>query len=133
MYTSVILNIHPFLYFISFHLGCIAFFVVVFFFFFRWLQSSDVMFATDENTSTKGLLSKLIQPELNNFTTLHPSAVVMEPLETRAVPTGMNQASEHETEFAVADAPSQRRREESRRLSHNDTSKNTISTVGTLV
>ena len=91
------------------------------------------MFATDENTSTKGLLSKLIQPELNNFTTPHSSAAVMEPLETRAVPTGMNQASEHATEIAVADAPSQRRREESRPLSRNDTSKNTISTVGTLV
>ena len=99
-----------------------------------------ILFATDENTPTKGLLSKLIQPELNNFTTPHSSAAVMEPLETHAVPTGMNQALENETEIAVADAPSQRGREESRPLSHNDTSsqenyvqKNTISTVGTLV
>ena len=91
------------------------------------------MFATDENIPTKGLLRKLVQPELNNFTTPRQSAVVMEPLETHAVPTGMNQASEHETEIAVADAPSQRRREESRSLSHNDTSKNTVNTVGTLV
>ena len=91
------------------------------------------MFVTDENTPTKGLLSKLVQPELNNFTTPHPSAVVMEPLETHAVPTGMNQALENETEIAVTDAPSQRRREESRLLSRNDTSKNTVNTVGTLV
>ena len=91
------------------------------------------MFVTDENTPTKGLLSKLVQPELNNFTTPHPSAVVMEPLKTRAVPTGLNQASEHETGIAVADSLSQRRKEESRPLSHNNTSKNTISTVGTLV
>ena len=91
------------------------------------------MFVTDENTPTKGLLSKLVQPELNNFTTPHPSAIVMEPLETCAVPTGMNQVSKNEIEIAVADAPSQRRRGECRPLSHNDTSKNTISTVGTLV
>ena len=92
-----------------------------------------ILFVTDENTPTKGLLSKLVQPELNNFTTPHPSAVVMEPLETHAVPTGMNQALENETEIAVTDAPSQRRREESRLLSRNDTSKNTVNTVGTLV
>ena len=103
------------------------------FFFFRWLRTSVVLFATDENTPTKGLLSKLVQPELSNFTAPHPSADVMEPLETLAVPTGMNQASEHETGIVVADAPSQRRKEESRPLSHNDTSKNTISSVGTLV
>ena len=90
--------------------------------FFKWLQSSvDILFAIDENTPTKGLLSKLIQPELNNFTTLHSSADVMEPIETHAVPTGRNQASKNETEIAVADAPSQRRREECRLLSHNDT------------
>ena len=91
------------------------------------------MFVTDENSPTKGLLSKLIQPELNNFITPHSSADVMEPLETHAVPTGRNQASKNETEIAVADVPFQRRREESRLLSHNDTSKNTVNTVGTLV
>ena len=120
----IFLNIHPFLYFVSIHLYC---------FFLDSYNVLLILFATDENIPTKGLLRKLVQPELNNFTTPHPSAIVMEPLDTHAVPTGMNQASEHETEIAVADSPSQRRREESRPLSHNDTSKNTISTVCTLV
>ena len=99
-----------------------------------------ILFITDESAPQKGLLSKFFQPELNNFTAPHPSADVMEPLDNLAVPAGMNQASENETEIAVIHAPSQRSREESRLLSSNGPSNqdnyiqiNTIGTVSTLV
>ena len=95
---------------------------------------------TDENAPQKGLLSRFFQPELNNLTTPHPSADVMEPLDNLAVPTGMNQASENETEIAVIHAPSQSTGEESRLEPSNDPSNqdnyiqiNTIGTVSTLV
>ena len=99
-----------------------------------------ILFITDENAPPKGLLSKFFQPELNNFTTPHPSADVMEPLDNLAVPAGMNQASENETEIAVIHAPSQRTGEESTLQPSNDPSNqdnyiqiNTIVTVSTLV
>ena len=99
-----------------------------------------ILFITDENTPQKGLLSKFFQPELNNFTTPHPSADVMEPLDNLAVPAGMNQASENETEIALIHAPSQRSGEESRLQPSNDPSNqdnyiqiNTIGAVSTLV
>ena len=99
-----------------------------------------ILFITDWNTPQKGLLSKFFQPELNNFTTRHPSADVVEPLDNLAVSAGMSQASENETEIAVIHAPSQRNGEESRLLSSNDPSNqdnsiqiNTIGTLSTLV
>ena len=103
-----------------------------------------ILFVTDENAPKKGLLSKVFQPELNNFTIPHPSADVMEPLDNLAQPAGMNQASENETEneteIAVIHAPSQRSGEESSHLSSNDPSNqdnytqiNTVGTVGTVV
>ena len=72
-----------------------------------------ILFITDENAPHKGLLSKFFQPELNNFTTPHPSVDVVEPLDSLAVPAGMTQASENETEIAVSHALSQRSGEES--------------------
>ena len=105
-----------------------------------WLHTSVNIVATDENPPQKGLLSKFFQPELNNFTTPHSSADVMEPLDNLAVPAGMNQASQNETEVALIHAPSQRTGKESRLLSSNDPSNqdnylqiNTIGTVSTLV
>ena len=99
-----------------------------------------ILFVTDEKAPQKGLLSKFFQPELNNFTAPHPSADVMEPLDNLAVPAGMNQASENETEIALIHAPSQRNGEERRLLSSKDPSNqdnsiqiNTIGTVSTLV
>ena len=65
---------------------------------------------------------------------------MMEPLDNLAVPAGMNQASENETEIALIHAPSQRTGKESRLLSSSDLSNqdnyiqiNTIGTVSTLV
>ena len=99
-----------------------------------------ILFVTDEKAPQKGLLSKFFQPELNNFTAPHPSADVMEPLDNLAVPAGMNQASENETEIALIHAPSQRNGEERRLLSSKDPSNqdnsiqiNTIGTVSTLI
>ena len=98
------------------------------------------MFVTDESAPQKGLLSKFFQPELNNFTTPHPSADVMEPLDNLAVPAGVNQASENETEIALIHAPSQRTGEESTLQPSNDPSNqdnylqiNTFGAVSTLV
>ena len=99
-----------------------------------------ILFVTDESAPQKGLLSKFFQPELNNFTTPHPSADVMEPLDNLAVPAGVNQASENETEIALMHAPSQRTGEESMLQPSNDPSNqdnylqiNTFGAVSTLV
>ena len=99
-----------------------------------------ILFVTDENTPQKGLLSKFFQTELNTFTAPYPSADVMEPLDSLALPAGMSQTPENETEIAVIHAPSQRSGEESRLLSSNDPSNqdnyiqtNIIGTVSTLV
>ena len=99
-----------------------------------------ILFVTDESTPQKGLLSKFFQPELNNFTTPHPSADVIEPLDNLAVPAGVNQASENETEIALIHVPSQRTGEESTLQPSTDPSNqdnylqiNTFAAVSTLV